>query len=72
MPFGGMAHPLVPGVAEFERLDLGSIVLRSPPSNGTMAVCRVHLCWVNHCEIEAEKANRAIFCCAGPGLGNVH
>jgi len=57
MPFGGMAHPLVPGPAEFEQLDRGSRALISPPSNRTMAMGRAHVYQVNHCETEAEKVN---------------
>ena len=63
----GYVLPLVPGAAEFERLDHGSIVFRSLPPNRTMAMRRIHLCWVNHYEIEEEKANCAISRCAGPG-----
>ena len=34
-------------VAKFELLDRQLTVPRSLPSNGTMAVCRAHLCWAN-------------------------
>ena len=68
VPIGGMAHPLVPGAVEFELLDRGSTVPRSPPSNLTMGMRRAHLHLMSHCEIEVEQASCVMSYCAGQGL----